>query len=251
VVPGLDEEVAFVMEAAAPPDEHLLTVDGATFALYRWQLWRDDSQDLVVDPGEALIGSSAVTILAYAVEGAIPEPLADAGLVAGWNVVTMADESPESSVPLVLGEQAFTMEANLAPVVRPSLPCLAMDPLVAKVVGLQSPGQTLEPLLYPSHVANLADEVPFELPGFERRGNISASPTSNVDTRNISPAPSASLPVTMGVWIQTKPSLLKNSWTANANVLRTRVAAPITLVRGRRWACSRRNSMLWRFGCMG
>ena len=43
----------------------------------------------------------------------------------------------------------------------------------------------------------------------------------------------------------------KNRWIACASVWRTRVAAPITLVRGRKCATSRRNSMVCGFGWIG
>ncbi len=167
VEPGDDREVSFVMDAAVPPADHLLTVDGGTFAVYRWELWADANEDQIVDPGEALIGSSVLTLLAYAVEGAIPSQLADIGVIPGWNVVSTVDGSPGSAEPLLLGESAFTMAANLAPVVRPSLSCLAMDPLVSKVIGLQEPGQYLEPLLFPFHAANISDETSFDLLGFD------------------------------------------------------------------------------------
>ena len=55
---------------------------------------------------------------------------------------------------------------------------------------------------------------------------------SSVETRNIWPAPSASDAVMIGVWIQKKPRSWKKRWTACASVWRTRVTAPITLVRG-------------------
>ena len=74
---------------------------------------------------------------------------------------------------------------------------------------------------------------------------------SRVETRKSSPAPSASEAVMIGVFTQTKPSSLKKRWIAMASVWRTRVVAPITLVRGRRCATSRRNSMVWGFGWIG
>jgi hypothetical protein len=80
------------------------------------------------------------------------------------------------------------------------------------------------------------------------RGGLAAS---SVDTRNIWPAPSASDAVMIGVWIQKKPCSWKNRCTAIASVWRTRVTAPITLVRGRRCATSRRYSIVWRLGCIG
>ena len=46
----------------------------------------------------------------------------------------------------------------------------------------------------------------------------------------------------IGVFTQTKPCSWKNRWIAWAMVWRTRVTAPMTLVRGRRCATSRRNS---------
>jgi hypothetical protein len=45
--------------------------------------------------------------------------------------------------------------------------------------------------------------------------------------------------------------LSKKRWIAWASVWRTRVAAPITLVRGRRCATSRRNSSVCGLGWMG
>jgi hypothetical protein len=53
-----------------------------------------------------------------------------------------------------------------------------------------------------------------------------------VVTLNISPAPSQSLAVRMGVWMYKKPLLWKKSWVAKANALRMRVIALIVLVRG-------------------
>jgi hypothetical protein len=74
---------------------------------------------------------------------------------------------------------------------------------------------------------------------------------SSVETRNSSPAPSASEAVMMGVWIHRNPFSWKKRWIAWANVFLTRVIAPITLVRGRRCATSRRNSMVWGLGWIG
>ena len=74
---------------------------------------------------------------------------------------------------------------------------------------------------------------------------------SSVDTRNISPAPSASDAVMIGVFTQKKPCSWKKRWIACAMVCRTRVTAPMTLVRGRRCATSRRNSSVCAFGWIG
>ena len=71
---------------------------------------------------------------------------------------------------------------------------------------------------------------------------------SSVETRNSSPAPSASDAVMMGVFTQTKPLSWKKRWIDCAMVWRTRVTAPMTLVRGRRCATSRRNSSVCGFG---
>jgi hypothetical protein len=74
---------------------------------------------------------------------------------------------------------------------------------------------------------------------------------SSVETRNISPAPSASLVVTMGVWTQKKPLRSKKRCTAIDSVCRTRATAPKVLVRGRRCATVRRNSMECALGWIG
>ena len=65
---------------------------------------------------------------------------------------------------------------------------------------------------------------------------------SRVDTRNMAPAPSASLAVMIGVWTQKKPRSSKKRCSAIDRQWRTRVTAPKVLVRGRRWATSRRYS---------
>ena len=70
-------------------------------------------------------------------------------------------------------------------------------------------------------------------------------------TRNISPAPSASLAVTIGVWTQKKPCSWKKRWIAMLRQWRTRVTAPSVFVRGRRCATSRRYSNDVRFGWIG
>ena len=70
-------------------------------------------------------------------------------------------------------------------------------------------------------------------------------------TRNISPAPSASLAVMTGAWRQMKPRFWKYSWTMKNMALRTRNTAPKVLERTRRWEISRRNSKPWRFFCSG
>ena len=72
-----------------------------------------------------------------------------------------------------------------------------------------------------------------------------------VVTRNISPAPSQSLPVMSGVCAYTKPRSVKNLWMPWAATERTLNAALKVLVRGRRCWMVRRNSMLWRFFCRG
>ncbi len=72
-----------------------------------------------------------------------------------------------------------------------------------------------------------------------------------METRKSSPAPSASEAVMMGVLTHTKPSSLKKRWMAWASVWRTREVAAITLVRGRRWATSRRNSIVCGLGWIG
>ena len=72
-----------------------------------------------------------------------------------------------------------------------------------------------------------------------------------METRKSSPAPSASLAVMMGVLTQRKPCSWKKRWIAMASVWRTREQAPITLVRGRRCATSRRNSIVCGLGWMG
>jgi hypothetical protein len=70
-------------------------------------------------------------------------------------------------------------------------------------------------------------------------------------TVNISPAPSQSFAVMIGVCAQTKPRPWKNSCTAYKSTLRTRKTAPKVLERGRRWAISRKNSSVWPFFCSG
>ncbi len=55
----------------------------------------------------------------------------------------------------------------------------------------------------------------------------------------------------IGVFTQTKPCSSKKRWIACAIVWRTRVTAPMTLVRGRRCATSRRNSSVCGFGWIG
>ena len=74
---------------------------------------------------------------------------------------------------------------------------------------------------------------------------------SRVETRNSSPAPSASDAVMMGECSRMKPRSWKKSWIARAAALRTRSTAPSVLVRGRRCAMVRRNSKLCRFFCSG
>ncbi len=55
----------------------------------------------------------------------------------------------------------------------------------------------------------------------------------------------------IGVFTQKKPCSSKKRWIACAMVWRTRVTAPMTLVRGRRCATSRRNSSVCGFGWIG
>ena len=55
----------------------------------------------------------------------------------------------------------------------------------------------------------------------------------------------------MGVLTHRNLRSSKKRWIACASVWRTRAVAPITLVRGRRWATSRRNSMVCGLGWMG
>jgi hypothetical protein len=55
----------------------------------------------------------------------------------------------------------------------------------------------------------------------------------------------------IGVFTQRKPLSWKKRWIDWAMVCRTRVTAPITLVRGRRCATSRRNSNECGFGWIG
>ena len=55
----------------------------------------------------------------------------------------------------------------------------------------------------------------------------------------------------IGVLTQKKPFPSKKRWTACASVCRTRVAAAITFVRGRKCATSRRNSSECGFGWIG
>ena len=55
----------------------------------------------------------------------------------------------------------------------------------------------------------------------------------------------------IGVLIQQKPCWSKKPWIAFPMVCRTRVSAPITLVRGRRCATSRRNSSVCGLGWIG
>ena len=55
----------------------------------------------------------------------------------------------------------------------------------------------------------------------------------------------------IGVLTQKKPFSSKKRWIACASVCRTRVAAPITLVRGRRCATSRKYSMVCGLGWIG
>ena len=55
----------------------------------------------------------------------------------------------------------------------------------------------------------------------------------------------------IGVFTQRKPASLKKRWIAIASVWRTREVAPITLVRERRCATSRRNSIECGLGWIG
>ena len=76
-------------------------------------------------------------------------------------------------------------------------------------------------------------------PPFDVRGRFVRS---RVETRNMAPAPSASLAVMIGVWTQKNPRSSKKRCSAIDRQCRTRVMAPKVLVRGRRWATSRRYS---------
>ncbi len=67
----------------------------------------------------------------------------------------------------------------------------------------------------------------------------------------MAPAPSASDEVMIGVLTQKNPFSSKKRWIAFASVWRTRVAAAITFVRGRRCATSRRNSSVCGLGWIG
>ena len=55
----------------------------------------------------------------------------------------------------------------------------------------------------------------------------------------------------IGVLTQKKPFSSKKRWIALASLCRTRVAAPITLVLGRRCATSRKNSIVCGLGWIG
>jgi hypothetical protein len=55
----------------------------------------------------------------------------------------------------------------------------------------------------------------------------------------------------IGVLTQKKPFSSEKRWIDCAKVCRTRVAAPITFVRGRRWATSRGNPEERGFGWIG
>ena len=58
---------------------------------------------------------------------------------------------------------------------------------------------------------------------------------SKVVTLNISPAPSQSLPVMIGVWTYTKPLSWKNLWIAKESTLRTLKTALKVFVLGLKW----------------
>mmetsp|Transcript_34352 Transcript_34352/g.96852 ORF Transcript_34352/g.96852 Transcript_34352/m.96852 type:complete len:264 (+) Transcript_34352:983-1774(+) len=79
----------------------------------------------------------------------------------------------------------------------------------------------------------------------------SSTPESSVVTWNISPAPSQSEVVMMGVCTYRKPLDWKKSWVAQLRALRMRATALIVFVRGRRCSFSRRNSNVVRFFEMG
>ena len=72
-----------------------------------------------------------------------------------------------------------------------------------------------------------------------------------VVTRNISPAPSQSLVVMMGVCTWKNPRSWKNRCTAKEIRDRVRNTAPNKLVRARRWPMVRRNSTECPFFCSG
>ena len=78
-----------------------------------------------------------------------------------------------------------------------------------------------------------------------------ASAPLSVVTRNISPAPSQSEAVRIGVCTYLKPSEAKKACVAWASSERTRETAPKRLLRGRRCAIERRNSSECFFFCRG
>jgi hypothetical protein len=73
---------------------------------------------------------------------------------------------------------------------------------------------------------------------------VTDSPDGGVEIWNISPAPSQSEEVMMGVWMWRNPSSWKNWCVARAKAELIRVIAPKVLVLGRRWPIVRKNSKL-------
>ena len=70
-------------------------------------------------------------------------------------------------------------------------------------------------------------------------------------TWNISPAPSQSLVVMIGVCTYRNPADWKNSCVAKARALRIRATAPMVFVRGRKWAFSLNASSVCFFLAIG
>ena len=74
---------------------------------------------------------------------------------------------------------------------------------------------------------------------------------SNEVTLNISPAPSASEDVIIGVWIFTNPLSLRNLWIEKITACLILNIALKVFVLGLRWATSLKNSKLCFFGWIG
>ena len=103
-----------------------------------------------------------------------------------------------------------------------------VDPRERQAVGLDVE------LARDGEARRLAEEVGEKSTApWSSRGRLARS---SVETRNIAPAPSASLVVMIGVWTQKKPCSWKYRCTAIDRQSRTRATAPNVLVRGRRWA---------------
>ena len=78
--------------------------------------------------------------------------------------------------------------------------------------------------------------------------NVHSSLTNSQSTyENISPAPSQSLDVMIGVITWIKSSSWKAAWILWVIAFRMRWATPCKFVRGRRWGRVRRNSGLWNY----